>query len=285
MAKAFVSNIVKLHGFPKSIVSDRDKIFISSFWTNLFKLQGIELKMSSSYHPQTDGQTEVVNRTLEQYLCCFIGYQPRKWMDCLYSATKTTPFKVVYGVSPPGFLLYVPGTTQVQAVEEYIHDRTAVIKELRHHLTLAQERMKKRREVQFQAGDFVYLKLHPYRQTSMAFRSSMKLSPLFFGPFEILEKIGQVAYRLALPYGAQIHDVVHVSLLRKHLGDRPPAVPSLPPVSDESSILPIPETILDRRIIQKGKYRPHTEVLVKWAGASIEDATSGELMEVFTNLP
>ncbi|KAL5784707.1 hypothetical protein ACOSQ2_007099 [Xanthoceras sorbifolium] len=206
--------------------------------------------MSSSYHPQTDGQTEVVNRTLEQYLRCFVGDQPRKWMDwlpwvefsyntSLHSATKTTPFEVVYGVSPPGLLLYVPGTTQVQAVEEYIHDRTTVIKELRHHLTLAQERMKKqadcsRREVQFQAGDFVYLKLHPYRQISMAFRSSMKLSPRFFGPFEILEKIGQVAYRLALPSGAQIHDVVHVSLLRKHLGDRPPAVPSLLPMSDET---------------------------------------------------
>ncbi|KAL5736046.1 hypothetical protein ACOSQ2_030834 [Xanthoceras sorbifolium] len=210
--------------------------------------------MSSSYHPQTDGQTEVVNQTLEQYLRCFAGDQPRKWMDrlpwaefsyntSLHSATKTTPFEVVYGIQPPGLLPYVPGTTRVQVVEEYLHDRTT------EHMKKQVDRS--RREVQFQAGYFVYLKLHPYRQTSVAFRSSMKLSPRFFGPFEILEKIGQVAYRLALPPGAQIHDVVHVSHLRKHLSDRPPALPSLLLVSDE----------------------PRTEVLVKWAGASMEDAT------------
>ncbi|KAL5814386.1 hypothetical protein ACOSQ4_025027 [Xanthoceras sorbifolium] len=251
VAKAFVFNVVKLHGIPQSIVSDRDKIFVSNFWSTLFKLQGTELKMSSSYHPQTDGQTEVVNRVLEYY------------NTSLHSATKMTPFEVVYGTPPPTLLTYVPGTTQVQAVEEYLSNHTTIIKELKRNLTLAQERMKKqadrgRREVQFEVRDFVYLKLHPYR---------------FFGPSEVLKKIGQVAYRIALPPGAQIHDIVHVSLLRKHLGDRPPALPSLPPVSDESTVLPMPEKVLDRRVIQKGKYHPRTEVLIKWAGASVEDVT------------
>ncbi|KAL5775263.1 hypothetical protein ACOSP7_012820 [Xanthoceras sorbifolium] len=278
VAKAFVFNVVKLHGIPQSIVSDRDKIFVSSFWSTLFKLQGTELKMSSRYHPQTDGQTEVVNRILEQYLHCFTADQPTKWIDCLHSTTKMTPFEVVYGTPPPTLLPYVPGTTQVQAVEEYLSNRTTVLKELKRNLTLAQERMKKqadrgRREVQFEVGDFVYLKLHPYRQSSVAFRKSMKLSPRFFGPFEVLNKIGRVAYRITLPPGAQIHDIVHVSLLRKHLGDRPPALPSLPPVSDESTVLPMPEKVLDRRVIQKGKYHPRTEVLIKWAGDSVEDAT------------
>lgn len=78
VAKAFVANIVRLHGIPTSIVSDRDKVFISSFWQALFQLQGTKLCMSSSYHPQSDGQTEVVNRTLEQYLRCFAGDRPRK---------------------------------------------------------------------------------------------------------------------------------------------------------------------------------------------------------------
>ncbi|KAL5787464.1 hypothetical protein ACOSP7_004413 [Xanthoceras sorbifolium] len=200
--------------------------------------------MSSSYHLQI----EVANLTLEHYLHCFAGEQPRKWMDwlswaefsyntSLHSATKMTPFEIVYGVPPPGLLPYVPRTTRV-------------IKELRHHLTLAQERMKK------QVDHFVYLKLHLYKQTSVAFRSSMKLSPRYFGPFEILKKIGQVAYRLALPPGTQIHDMVVRIML-----------------NNESSILPIPKTILDRHMIQKGKYRPRTEVLVKWAGASMEDVT------------
>ena len=124
----------------------------------------------------------------------------------------------------------------------------------------------RRREVQFQVEPLVYLKLHPYRQTSMAFRSSMKLSPRFFGPFEILEKIEQVAYCLALPSGAQIHGVGHVSLLQKHLGEQPPALPSLPPVLDDSTIMPIPKKVLNRRDIQKGKYWPKTKILVKWEG-------------------
>lgn len=68
VARMFVIHIVRLHGIPTSIVSDRDKIFISSFWRNLHQLQGTKLCMSSSYHPQTDGQTEVFNRSLEQYL-------------------------------------------------------------------------------------------------------------------------------------------------------------------------------------------------------------------------
>ncbi|KAL5840346.1 hypothetical protein ACOSQ4_012954 [Xanthoceras sorbifolium] len=209
--------------------------------------------MSSRYHPQTDGQTEVVNRILEQYLHCFTADQPTKWIDwlplaefcyntSLHSTTKMTPFEVVYGTPPPTLLPYVLGTTQVQAVEEYLSNRTTVLKEMKKQADRG------RREVQFEVGDFVYLKLQPYRQSSVAFRKSVKLSPRFFGPFEVLNKIGRVAYRIALPPGAQIHDIVHV-------------------------MLPMPKKVLDRRVIQKGKYRPRTEVLIKWAGDSVEDAT------------
>ena len=148
VAKAFVSNVIKVHGIPCSIVSDRDKIFVSSFWSTLFKLQGTELKMSSSYHPQTDDRTEVPNRTLEQYLRCFAGHQPRKWMDwlpwaeysyntSLHSATKITPFESVYGLPPPTLLPYVPGTTQVQVVDELPSDRTSILKNLKRNLSLA----------------------------------------------------------------------------------------------------------------------------------------------------
>lgn len=290
VAKVFMAQIVRLHGIPSSIISDRDKVFLSSFWKALFQLQRTKLCMSSSYHPQTDGQTEVVNRTLEQYLRCFTSEQPNKWLDWLpwaeysyntsvHTSTKISPFEAVYGIPPPTLLSYVPGTTHIHAVDKTLRDRDSILKDLRRNLVVAQNRMKTqadhhRREVVFTVGDYVYLKLQPYRQKSVAFRSSLKLAPRYFGPYRILERIGPVAYKLALPAGSQIHNVFHVSLLKKFVGHVPPAVMELPPVSeDTSTILPQPECVLDKRIIRKGAYRPKTEILVKWAGAPREDAT------------
>jgi transposase InsO family protein len=118
-----VDNIVKLHGVPQSIVSDRDKIFTSNFWKELFRLQGTMLKMSTSYHPQTDGQTEVVNRCLENYLHCFAGDKPKEWTRWLpwaewwynttcHSATKMIPFEAVYGLPPPILSTYTQAHQQ-----------------------------------------------------------------------------------------------------------------------------------------------------------------------------
>ncbi|XP_020258368.1 uncharacterized protein LOC109834758 [Asparagus officinalis] len=189
-----------------------------------------------------------------------------------------TPFEAVYGIPLPRLLAYVPGTSHVQAVDEYLCDRDAILRELRHNLLLAQDRMKcqayqHRREDSFLVGDYVYLKLKLYRQTSVAFRSSMKLAPRFFGPYKVIAKVGPVAYKLALPPGSQVHDVFHVSLLKKHLGPITPTSTQLPPVSETSTILPQPEAILNRCVIRKCKYRPKSEILVKWVGAPAEDAT------------
>ena len=189
-----------------------------------------------------------------------------------------SPFEAVYGTPPPNLLSYIPGTTNIQAVDDYLRTREEILRELRHNLIAARDRMKtqadqNRREITFEVGDSVYLRLRPYRQQSVVFRGSLKLAPRYFGPYKVLARIGSVAYKLELPAGSLIHDVFHVSLLKKCLGSGVPVLPTLPPVDKNSTILPQPEVILDSRVITKNRYRPKSEVLVKWVGAPREDAT------------
>lgn len=87
VADTFIREVVRLHGFPTSIISDRDKIFMSNFWTELFRLQGTELKRSTSYHPQTEGQSEIVNNGVEIYLRCFVAGKPKTLFHWLFCAT------------------------------------------------------------------------------------------------------------------------------------------------------------------------------------------------------
>jgi hypothetical protein len=114
---------------PNSIVSDRDPTFTSIFWGGLFNLQGITLKLSTSYHPQTNAQTEIVNKCVENYLRCFTQDNPKHWTHWLpwaeysykntwHSSTKLNPFEVVYGVPPPKLLSYILRTTRVQVVDD-----------------------------------------------------------------------------------------------------------------------------------------------------------------------
>jgi hypothetical protein len=112
VAEKFVDGVIKLHGMPKSIVSDRDPIFISHFWQEFFKMSGTKLQPSSAYHPQTNGQTEVINRCVEQYLRCFVHQWPTQWCSYLpwveywynttyHNSTGMTPFQALYRCLPP----------------------------------------------------------------------------------------------------------------------------------------------------------------------------------------
>ena len=148
VARAFFEGVVRLHGFPQSIVSDRDPVFTGNVWRELFKLSGVKLRMSTAFHPQTDGQSEVVNKTIAMYLRCITGDHPRAWVEWLpwaeycyntayHSALHTTPFRVVYGRDPPPVLTYQSGTTTNQTVDEMLSECDLFLSEVRDRLLQA----------------------------------------------------------------------------------------------------------------------------------------------------
>ncbi|KAI0500465.1 hypothetical protein KFK09_018678 [Dendrobium nobile] len=286
VASTFIREVVRLHGVPTSIVSDRDKVFLSSFWKELFKMQGTFLKRSTAYHPQTDGQSEVVNRSVETYLRCFAGERPKQWVKwlswaeywyntCYHTASQFTPFKILYGRDPPPLVNYQKGTTPVYLVDQYLEERDRVLEELKEHLLRAQQIMKTRadshcKNVTFEVGEMVYLKLRPYRQKTVANRRSEKLSPRYYGPFEIERKVGMVAYRLKLPPQSSIHPVFHVSLLKRSIGENIMATPTIPRgLTGDMQFLLKPLQVKEVRKNDQGK----REVLIEWKDLPTHEAT------------
>lgn len=133
--KEFMQSIFNLHGFPKSIVLDRDSVFLSSFWKGLFDLQGTTLNYSSACHPQGNGQTKALNKALEGYLRCYSSQKLRAWSQWLplakwwyintyHNSTKLMPFEVVYGYPPLKLIEYVTGTSNNDTVNELFKTRT-----------------------------------------------------------------------------------------------------------------------------------------------------------------
>lgn len=134
IASLFVNIVVKLHGILRSLISDRDPLFISHFWQKLFRVSGTLLCMSSSYHPQSDGQTEVLNRVTKQYLRAFVHHRPSLWGKLLPWVgwshntswnvdTGATPYEVTFGRKPFNFPEYIVGSSNIAAVDEMLTDR------------------------------------------------------------------------------------------------------------------------------------------------------------------
>jgi hypothetical protein len=263
-------------------------------------MQGTQLKMSSAYHPESDGQTEVVNRCLETYLRCFVADQPKTWVSWVplaefwfntnyHAATEKTPFEIVYGRPPPLITRWLQGETRVEAVQRDLADRDEALRQLKSQLLRAQERMKnqadkRRTERSFVVGEWVFVKLRAHRQKSVVTRISAKLSARYYGPYPIIERIGAVAYKLKLPVGSRIHPVFHVSLLKKAVGEyhADEELPEL--LADDQIDNYEPEAVLAARKI-KQQEEEVKQVLVQLKGKSAEEATWEDVIMMRSQFP
>jgi hypothetical protein len=233
LAELYIARIVCLHGVPKKIVSDRGTQFTSKFWEKLHESIDTKLNFSSAYHPQTDGQTKRVNQILEDILRACALKDNQSWDKCLSYAEfsynnsyqesiKMAPFEFLYGRKCRTPLVWnEPGENQIFG-PDILRKGERQVQMVRENLKLAQSRQKsyadnRRRELRFQVGDYVYLKVLPMRGLHH-FKIRGKLAPRYIGPFKVLEKRGEVAYQLELPPQLlDVHDVFYVSQLRKSL--------------------------------------------------------------------
>jgi hypothetical protein len=198
VTQVFLDHIFKLHGMQTSIVSDRDPTFANTFWKELFKLQGTQLNISTSYHPHYDGQMEVVNKYLETYLHFFPSKKRHQWVKWFplaewwyntsyHTTTKMTPYEVVYGKSPQRMTTYLPGTSKVQSIDTRLQGCKSTLVALKDNLHMAQNRMKQqgnqnRLETVFQEGDQVFISIQTYKKTSLKAQGHHKLAPKFYEP-------------------------------------------------------------------------------------------------------
>lgn len=287
VAHKFLKQVRTLHDIPESIVTNRDKIFLSNFRQALFRLLGTPLHYSTTYHPQSDGQTERVNQCIENYLRCMTSSRPIQWKQWLpLTEWWTTPTStLVCSVLPlrhcmgsahliyPSALLLRLWFLQLRMVMK----RQQTQQLLQDNLNKAQERMKlyddkRKTEREFQVGDMVFLKLQPYRQSSVAIRRNLKLSSKYYGPYKILEKVGSVVYKLELPVASKVRPVFHVSLLKRKLGTNVLVQTCLPSTSEDGQFLVAPISILQRQMVRKGNVAA-VKILVQWSNLPPEDAT------------
>jgi len=282
---------VREYGVPRVIVSDRDPRFASSFWRELFRLLGTKLKMSSAYHPQTDGQTENTNKTVENMLRAYVNNHLDDWDEHLIHAeiainnavqdsTGYSPFYLTYGQH-----LHFPLQAAARASEEkeskdeeakeFVRRVQSLTEEARRNLLATQEQQriqanKHRRAVRYKVGDWVML------ETKNLSNYTRKLRPKFVGPFKIVRVLGEVNVELDLPPVMEIGRVVHVEKLRGFDADaaadrfptrvqisRPPAQ-----FGKRNRAMWEVDRIVDERV--KGRKK---EYLIMWKGWPPSDAT------------
>ncbi|MBW0545257.1 hypothetical protein O181_084972 [Austropuccinia psidii MF-1] len=209
LAQIFIGNFFSKHGLPRSIVSDRGSLFVSSFWTQLCQQLKISRDLSTAFHPETDGQTERVNQILEQYLWMYVSYHQDDWHTWLplaefaynnaeHSSTKQSPFFTIYGRNPSFDSIHISQDSTAGKLSTKLQSVQQVVKEeLESEIKCFKKYADRNRAIppDFQPGDKVWLASKNMKTT----RPTKKLSERWLGPFEVLKKIGRHAYHLKLP--------------------------------------------------------------------------------------
>ncbi|KAJ9509347.1 hypothetical protein QJQ45_001810 [Haematococcus lacustris] len=297
-AKLFLEHVFRLHGMPRSVVSDRGPQFHNKFWAEVTKLLQVQVNLSSAYHPETDGQTERVNRVIEEMLRHFIRPDQRDWAEYLplvefainnawQESVRSTPFYLSYGYHPRlAELLDLP--QKVPQAHDFVKGMKTAVEQARQCLARAQKRMKsyqdnKRREVLYLPGDMVLLSTQNMRGKANQ-PGVRKLKPRYVGPFNVQYMVGKAAVKLWLPdEWSRLHNVFHVSLVKPYRTDPSGAVPGLagpPPVQwlDGEPQYTVEKVVGHRLEPSKGKRKGKSkkrrlEFLVKWQGHGDEHNT------------
>ncbi|KAE8709758.1 hypothetical protein F3Y22_tig00110328pilonHSYRG00349 [Hibiscus syriacus] len=225
-------------------------------------------------HPYT--VVEVARVYLDQVYKLHGPPKAEWWYNINYhTALRMTPFKALYGYQA----LNVTWSTdsRMDAVQDVMQQREQLNSLLREQLLKASNRMKQisdqhRTAREFQVGDEVYLKLQPYRQTSITLRKNLKLDARYFGPYKIQKRVGQVAYQLELPPDSKLHPVFHISLLKKRIWKQRLILMNPPEVASDGQLKIYPASVLKRRIVKR-QNQSIPQVVVQWANMGLNDTT------------
>ena len=188
-----------------------------------------------------------------------------------------SPFYALYGYNALTFADVMFGASKAPRAKDWIQESRDILRALKDNLSTTQNQQKMyadrgRVETQFEVGDLLYLCLQPYRQSTLKQNGAKKFKPRYYGPYRVIQRVGEVAYELELPQGSQIHNIFHVSCLKKALGQYVTAKTELPPTDDEGHLVLQPEAILDTRE-RHLRSRVVNEYLIRWRNLPDEDAT------------